>query len=31
VFSLGFAASLVAVGLIAAHVGEKILGWLSSV
>jgi hypothetical protein len=31
VFSLGFAASLVVVGLIAAQVGEKILGLLSSV
>jgi nickel/cobalt exporter len=31
VFSLGFAATLVAVGLIAAKVGEKILDWLSSI
>ena len=31
VFSLGFAATLVAVGLIAAKVGEKILEWLSSI
>ena len=29
--SLGFAATLVAVGLIAAKVGEKILEWLSSI
>jgi nickel/cobalt exporter len=31
VFSLGFAATLVAVGLIAAKVGETILEWLSSI
>jgi nickel/cobalt exporter len=31
VFSLGFAATLVAVGVIAAKVGEKILEWLSSI
>jgi nickel/cobalt transporter (NicO) family protein len=30
VFSLGFAATLVVVGVIAAKVGEKILEWLSS-
>jgi nickel/cobalt transporter (NicO) family protein len=29
VFSLGFAATLVVVGVIAAQVGQKILGWLS--
>jgi nickel/cobalt exporter len=31
VFSLGFAATLLIVGIIAAQVGEKILGWLSSI
>jgi nickel/cobalt exporter len=31
VFSLGFAATLVVVGVVAAQVGQKILGWLSSV
>jgi nickel/cobalt exporter len=31
VFSLGFAATLVAVGVIAAKVGEKILEWLSRI
>jgi nickel/cobalt exporter len=31
VFSLGFAATLVVVGVIAAKVGEKVLDWLSSV
>jgi nickel/cobalt transporter (NicO) family protein len=31
VFSLGFAATLVVVGVIAAQVGQKILGWLSGV
>jgi nickel/cobalt transporter (NicO) family protein len=31
VFSLGFAATLVAVGLIAAKVGQRILEWLSSI
>jgi nickel/cobalt transporter (NicO) family protein len=31
VFSLGFAATLVVVGIIAARVGQKILEWLSSI
>jgi len=31
VFSLGFAATLVAVGLVAAKVGQKVLEWLSSI
>jgi nickel/cobalt transporter (NicO) family protein len=31
VFSLGFAATLVVVGVIAAQVGQKILGWLSGI
>jgi nickel/cobalt exporter len=31
VFSLGFAATLLIVGIVAAQVGEKILGWLSSI
>ena len=31
VFSLGFAAALVAVGVVAAHVGRRVLGWLDSV
>jgi len=31
VFSLGFAATLVVVGVIAAKVGEKVLEWLSSI
>ena len=31
VFSLGFAATLVAVGIIAAKVGEKVLEWLNSI
>jgi nickel/cobalt exporter len=31
VFSLGFAAALVAVGIVAAHVGRRVLGWLDSV
>jgi nickel/cobalt transporter (NicO) family protein len=31
VFSLGFAATLVVVGVVAAKVGEKVLDWLSSV
>ena len=31
VFSLGFAATLVVVGVIAAKVGQKVLEWLSSI
>ena len=31
VFSLGFAATLVAVGVVAAMVGQKVLDWLNSV
>jgi nickel/cobalt transporter (NicO) family protein len=31
VFSLGFAATLVLVGIIAAKIGEKVLDWLSSI
>ena len=31
VFSLGFAATLVVVGVIAAQVGQKVLQWLSSI
>lgn len=31
VFSLGFAATLVAVGVVAAQVGQRVLGWLDSV
>ena len=31
VFSLGFAATLVTVGIIAAKVGEQVLDWLSSI
>jgi nickel/cobalt exporter len=31
VFSLGFAAALVAVGVVAAQVGKRILDWLSSI
>ena len=31
VFSLGFAATLVVVGIVAAKVGEKVLEWLSSI
>jgi nickel/cobalt transporter (NicO) family protein len=31
VFSLGFAAALVAVGVVAAQVGRRVLGWLDSV
>jgi nickel/cobalt transporter (NicO) family protein len=31
VFSLGFAATLVAVGLVAAKVGQRVLEWLSSI
>ena len=31
VFSLGFAATLVVVGIIAAKVGEKVLEWLNSI
>ncbi len=31
VFSLGFAATLVVVGVVAARVGERVLDWLSSV
>jgi nickel/cobalt exporter len=31
VFSLGFAATLVVVGVVAAQVGQKILKWLSSI
>ncbi len=31
VFSLGFAATLVVVGAIAAQIGQKILGWLGSI
>ncbi|MFL5279931.1 MAG: hypothetical protein ACJ8AW_02770 [Rhodopila sp.] len=31
VFSLGFAATLVAVGVAAAHIGRRVLGWLDSV
>jgi nickel/cobalt exporter len=31
VFSLGFAATLVVVGIVAAKVGEKVLTWLSSI
>lgn len=30
VFSLGFAAALVAVGIVAAQVGRRVLGWLDS-
>jgi nickel/cobalt transporter (NicO) family protein len=30
-FSLGFASALVVVGVIAAKIGQKILGWLSSI
>lgn len=30
VFSLGFAATLVAVGLVAAQIGRRVLGWLDS-
>jgi nickel/cobalt exporter len=30
VFSLGFAATLVVVGIVAARVGERVLEWLSS-
>lgn len=31
VFSLGFASTLVVVGIVAAKVGQKILEWLSSI
>lgn len=31
VFSLGFATTLVVVGVIAAQVGQKILGWMSGI
>jgi nickel/cobalt exporter len=31
VFSLGFAATLVIVGIVAAKVGEKVLDWLASI
>ena len=31
VFSLGFAATLVVVGIVAAKVGEKVLDWLASI
>lgn len=31
VFSLGFASALVAVGVIAAQVGQRVLRWLSSI
>jgi nickel/cobalt exporter len=31
VFSLGFASTLVVVGIIAAKVGQKVLEWLSSI
>src|SRR5262249_26490429 len=31
VFSLGFAATLVVVGIVAAKVGEKVLEWLASI
>ena len=31
VFSLGFAATLVVVGVVAAQVGQKVLTWLSSI
>src|SRR3954470_15864864 len=31
VFSLGFAATLVAVGVAAAHIGRRVLGWLDSI
>jgi nickel/cobalt exporter len=31
VFSIGFAATLVAVGIVAAKVGEKVLDWLASI
>jgi nickel/cobalt exporter len=31
VFSLGFAATLVVVGIVAAKVGEKVLSWLNSI
>ena len=31
VFSLGFAATLVVVGVVAAQVGQRILDWLSSI
>jgi nickel/cobalt exporter len=31
VFSLGFAATLVVVGIVAAKIGEKVLDWLASI
>ena len=31
VFSIGFATTLVAVGIVAAKVGEKVLDWLASI
>jgi len=31
VFSLGFAATLLVVGVVAAHVGQRIMDWLSSI
>jgi nickel/cobalt exporter len=31
VFSLGFAATLVVVGIVAALVGQKVLDWLNSI
>jgi nickel/cobalt exporter len=31
VFSLGFAATLVVVGIVAAMIGQKVLDWLNSV
>ena len=31
VFSLGFAATLVVVGIVAAKVGERVLDWLDSI
>jgi nickel/cobalt transporter (NicO) family protein len=31
VFSLGFAATLVLVGIVAAKVGERVLDWLTSI
>jgi nickel/cobalt transporter (NicO) family protein len=31
VFSLGFAATLVVIGIVAAIVGEKVLDWLASI
>jgi nickel/cobalt exporter len=31
IFSLGFALTLVAVGIVAAQIGRRVLGWLDSV